>query len=469
MEQSTCNPTIREVTINSPAPHPYSDYLRRKGDSFVHTKRELTAADLRHRGLDGPLVTQLESNVRTLVPALTALSEAIHADPELGLAETRTVRRIATALDRHGVDVEIGSFGLPTSFHAVIGRGEPRVAVLAEYDALPEVGHGCGHNVIAAAAVGAFLSLRGIVERTGGSVELIGTPAEENAGGKELILQAGGFDGLAAAVMVHPAGRDVASWSSYSGRRALVATFTGQSAHAAANPFLGRNALDAALLAQHGIALLRQHMLPTDRLHFIVTDGGAVANVIPDHAELGGSVRSLDLDTLAVLSSRVEDIMRGAAIATGTEVELSWDATPPYLPMRPSHLLGARYVNALSGRRDVWWHVDSGEASGSTDMGNISHWVPAIHPTIAIAPPTASSHSHEMAQHAISARAQEGIKDGALALARVLGDMLADEELRADVAAEFEAAGGRQRADQVLPGYSGTSLDEVQQVTGSNS
>lgn len=433
----------------------------------MHTKRELTPADLRHRGLDGSSVADLESNVESLAPALIALSEAIHADPELGLAETRTVRRIATMLEEHGVDVEVGSFGLPTAFRAVLGSGEPRVAVLAEYDALPEVGHGCGHNVIAASAVGAFLALRGIVERTGGSVEIIGTPAEENAGGKELILRAGGFDGLAAAVMVHPAGRDVASWSSYSGRRALVATFTGQSAHAAANPFLGRNALDAVLLAQHGIALLRQHMLPTDRLHLIVTDGGTAANVIPDRAELRGSVRSLDLDTLAVLSGRVEDIMRGAAIATGTEVHLAWDATPPYLPMRPSHVLGARYVNSLAGRRDVWWHVDSGEASGSTDMGNVSHWVPSIHPTIALAPPTASSHSHEMAEYAVSTRAQEAIKDGAMALARVLGDVLADDELRADVAAEFEAAGGRQRADGILPGYSGSTLEGVQQATGS--
>lgn len=432
---------------------PYDDYLQRKGALLNHRQRHLGPGDLRHRGLGEVPLAQVRAAVAGLAPGLCRLSDAIHADPELGLAETRTVERIAAMVRGHGVDVEVGCFGLPTAFRAVIGAGEPRVAVLAEYDALPEIGHGCGHNVIAAAAVGAFLALREVVGGTGGTVELIGTPAEENAGGKELILQAGGFDGLAAAVMVHPGGRDVASWSSYSGRRALVATFTGQSAHAAANPFLGRNALDAALLAQHGIALLRQHMLPTDRLHMIVTDGGAVPNVIPDRAQLTGSVRSLDLDTLAALSHRVEDVMRGAAIATGTAVDLAWDRTPPYLPMRPSHLLGARYVNALADRREVWWHVDSGDASGSTDMGNVSHWVPAIHPTIAIAPTTMPSHSHAMAQQSVSPQAHEGIRDGALALARVLGDVLADEQLRADIAAEHAAAGGRQRADAVLPGY----------------
>ncbi|WP_235912095.1 M20 family metallopeptidase [Ruania zhangjianzhongii] len=434
-------------------PGPYDAFLRRKNERLPHRARPLTAADTPHAGLEQVLAAQLDSSVDRLLPELQDLSRAIHADPELGFEEVRTVDRIADLLAVHGVPAQVGAFGLPTALRARAGSGEPRVAVVAEYDALPDIGHGCGHNIIAASAIGAFLALREIVARTGGTVELIGTPAEENGGGKELILRAGGFDGIGAAVMAHPGNRDVASWSSLAGVRRLEATFTGAAAHAAAAPFLGRNALDATVLAYQGIAMLRQHMLPTDRVHVIVPEGGDVANVVPERASLRGSVRSLDLDTLAVLSARVEDVLRGAALATGTELSLTWDPTPPYLPMRPNLTLCARYVRALEDRRETWWHVDTGDSSGSTDMGNVSYWVPAIHPTIAAAPIGMPSHSGQMAEQSITEAGDAAIRDAARALARVAGDFLADAQLREAVADEFDRSGGPQRASDVLPGY----------------
>lgn len=434
-------------------PGPYDEFLRRKNERLPHRARQLTAADTPHTGLEDALATHLDAEVDSLLPDLTSLSRALHADPELGFEEVRTVGRIVELLAAHGVQAEVGAFGLPTALRATAGSGGPRVAVLAEYDALPEIGHGCGHNIIAASAIGAFLALRHVVARTGGSVELIGTPAEENGGGKELILRAGGFDGIGAAVMAHPGNRDVASWSSLAGVRRLEATFTGAAAHAAAAPFLGRNALDATVLAYQGIAMLRQHMLPTDRVHVIVPDGGEMANIVPELAGLRGSVRSLDLDTLAVLSARVEDVLRGAALATGTELALTWDPTPPYLPMRSNLTLCARYVRALEDRRETWWHVDTGDSSGSTDMGNVSSWVPAIHPTIAVAPVGMPSHSRQMAEQSITAAGDAAIRDAARALARVAGDFLADAELRQAVAEEFDRSGGAQRASDVLPGY----------------
>ena len=434
-------------------PGPYEDFLRRKNERLPQRARPLTATDTPHAGLDEDLAGQLDAAVDARLPELVALSRAMHADPELGFEEERTVGRIADLLAAHGVVAQVGAYGLPTALRATAGSGEPRVAVVAEYDALPEIGHGCGHNIIAASAVGAFLAVRDIVTRTGGTVELVGTPAEENGGGKELILRAGGFDGIGAAVMAHPGNRDVAAWSSLAGVRRLEATFTGAAAHAAAAPFLGRNALDGTVLAYQGIAMLRQHMLPTDRVHVIVPEGGEVANIVPERASLRGSVRSLDLDTLAVLSARVEDVLRGAALATGTELSLTWDPSPPYLPMRSNLTLCARYVRALEDRRETWWHVDTGDSSGSTDMGNVSHWVPAIHPTIAAAPVGMPSHSAQMAAQSITDAGDAAIRDAARALARVAGDFLADAELRVAVAEEFARSGGPQRAADVLPGY----------------
>ena len=261
---------------------------------------------------------------------------------EIGFAEHRSVARIAALLAAHGVDVEVGAFGLETAFrasgHATSGfavsvasgpesravasgpeaseseASGPHFAIIAEYDALPGIGHACGHNIIAGVAVGAFLAAAPIVARLGGRLSLIGTPAEENGGGKELIIRAGGFDDVDAAGMVHPgAGSGTGSvlGQRTTGVRRVAATYHGRAAHAAGAPWLGRNALDEVVTAYQGVAQLRQHILPTDRIHGIITDGGAAPNIVPERAAALFYVRSADVDGLRDLTERVVAVLEG--------------------------------------------------------------------------------------------------------------------------------------------------------------
>lgn len=402
-------------------------------------------------GASAEVADRLVARVEQLEDELFALVVDMYENPEIGFEEVRTVGTIAQLLRRHGVEVEVGTYGLPTSFRAVAGTGRPRIAILAEYDALPGVGHGCGHNIIAATAIGAFLAVRDVVAQTGGAVELIGTPAEEGGGGKEYVLAAGGFDQVDAAIMLHPGSKeDVVAHLSSTGRRQVEVVYTGQASHAAGRPYLGRNALDAVVMAYQGLAQLRQHMLPTDRLHAVITDGGHVPNVIPERAALMGYVRSLHLDTLAVLSDRVEDVFHAAAHATGTQCTITWDITPPYLPLRQNLVLGSRYIRALAGRRDVLLTVDPGEASGSTDMGNVTQYVPGIHPSLTFIPPSIPGHSSQLADQTVTPAGRRAVVDGAIGLARTAADFLSDADLRAEVAREFAASGGRARASDAF-------------------
>src|SRR5699024_7156073 len=221
-----------------------------------------------------------------------------------------------------------GTGAVPTAVTAQLGDPDsgPQVAITAEYDALPGVGHGCGHNVIAASSLGAFLALAPLFDGEDplpGGVTLIGTPAEEGGGGKELLIQAGVFDGYDAAVMVHPGNRDIGAAAS-SAKRQVVATFTGRTAHAAANPHLGRNALDGAVTAYQSIAQLRQHILASDKVHGVFLEGGTRPNIVPERPVLEVFLRSASFVGLRSLSERVEATFHGAAQAAGVQVELTW-------------------------------------------------------------------------------------------------------------------------------------------------
>jgi amidohydrolase len=374
---------------------------------------------------------------------LLELSHDVHANPELGFAEYGAARAVARTLADQGVEAQVGCWGLDTAVRATTGRGDPTVVLIAEYDALPEIGHACGHNVICATAVGAFLALRQLGDDLQGTVELIGTPAEEGGGGKELIARAGGFDHTTAALMVHPAGMDVADHP-WLGVRQVTVTYHGLTAHASMMPFLGRNALDATVLAYTGVAQLRQHMLPSDRLHGIITDGGRAPNIVPDRASAHFYIRSAEPETLATLTERVQAVLESAAAATGTTAEVTWDPCPPYLPVRNNRPLAARYaINVADRDRHV---LPRGVAptwmAASTDMGNISVRIPAIHPLLAIAPPEVTIHSPEFAEWAASDRADEATLDGAIGLARTAVDICADAELRAAMTDDFDAEGG---------------------------
>lgn len=375
--------------------------------------------------------------------ALVRLSRELHADPEEGFAEHRSVQRVAELLRTRGHEVELGTGGVETAFRAGVGSGRPHVAVLAEYDALPEIGHGCGHNIICAAGVGAFLGAAEVIGETGGRLSLVGTPAEEGGGGKEHLARAGVFDDVDAVVMLHPFSHDIAAHP-FLGRRQVEVVFRGIAAHASAQPFMGRNALDAVVAMYQGVAALRQHVPSTDRVHGIITDGGKRPNVVPERAAGLFYLRSAAPGSLRDLAGRVEDVARGAAAMTGCGVELHWDVSPPYLPIRHNAALAARWAvhQAELGRTALPRGVVPDYLTGSTDLGNLSYRMPAIHPMIALSGRNLSLHTAEFAAAAGSETGDRAVVDGATGLALTTVDYLADAELRRAARDEFEEAGG---------------------------
>lgn len=421
----------------------YLESLRLGTERAAATAASLSSA---FAGAAEDLLAATEAAVESARPDLLALSHDLHAHPEEAFGEHRSVRAVADLLARHDVEAQVGVHGLETALEARVSHGTgPTVAVLAEYDALPGVGHGCGHNVIAASAVGAFLGLVSAL-RSGavsGTAVLLGTPAEEGGGGKELMARAGALEGVDAVVMLHPFTYDVAV-QPFLGRRQVKATYTGVAAHAAAQPFQGRNALDAVVAGYQGIAMLRQHMPLSDRVHGVVLDGGARPNVVPETAASEYYVRSADPVTLADLCTRVEAILVAAAAMTGTGVTLEWDAQPAYLPIRANLEMAARWTvhQRRRGRAALPPGVVPESLAGSTDLGNVSVRVPSIHPMLAIAGPEKSLHTKDFAAAAGSATGDAGVLDGAVGLALTALDVLADPALLAAVRAEFEDAGG---------------------------
>ncbi|GAA3650290.1 amidohydrolase [Microbacterium marinilacus] len=387
-----------------------------------------------------------------LRPELERLAIALHEDPEIGFEEHRSAGRLAELLERHGHAAAVGAFGLPTALRVTAGAADgPHFAIIAEYDALPGVGHACGHNIIAGAAVGAFLAVAPIAGRLGGRVSLIGTPAEENGAGKELILRAGGFDDVDAAGMVHPAAGSAASplvAQRTTGVRRVAVTYHGRAAHAAGAPWLGLNALDAVVTAYQGVAQLRQHILPIDRVHGIITDGGAAPNVVPERAAALFYVRSAEIDTLVALTDRVVAVLEGAALSTGTRAEIDVDPVPPYLPLQPNLELTRRWAAAVAGRgREVPPSPPvAAQGGASTDMGNVTRYLPSIHPSIGLGgPDDVTPHNAAFAAWTVQPPAFDALADAAAGLAAAAVDYLADPELREAVAAEFAAEGGRFR------------------------
>ena len=429
----------------------FLDYL----DQETSTRR----ARIRHEespfaGAPAALADAVEARVEALGPDLAKLAAELHRDPETAYQEHRSARRVADLLERHGVDAQVGVHGVETAVRAQAGSGSPVVAVMGEYDALPEIGHACGHNVIAGAGAGAFLALaqtlREDPQAFSGTVLFLGTPAEEGYSGKEIMARNGALDGVDAALMVHPFGQDVVD-QVWLGRRLLTVRFHGMAAHASAQPFMGRNALDAAALAYQGVGLLRQQMPPSDRVHAVITDGGRRPSIIPEYTEMKFYVRSKYPETLRELSGRLEDIARGAALMTGTGLDLEWDGHPPSLPVRTNQVLTGRWLAAerRRGRDPLPPGVLSETLAASTDFGNVSYRVPGIHPLIGIAAPHVALHTREFAAAAGSADAEKGVVDGAAGLALTALDYFCDPALQRAAAEEFAAAGG----PVDVPGY----------------
>ncbi|WP_369370221.1 amidohydrolase [Promicromonospora sp. Populi] len=399
-------------------------------------------------GAPAALHAAVERAAERLEPEIAEIVRRLHEHPQPAFEEHRSAATLVEVLARHGIKAELGSHGVPTAFRAEAGDpAGPTIAICAEYDALPGIGHACGHNIIAAAAVGAFVALHQVLaddDAPAGRVVLLGTPAEEGHSGKEVLARNGALEGIDAAIMVHPYGLDVAD-QVWLGRRLLTWTFTGRPAHASAQPYMGRNALDAATLAYQGIGLLRQQMPPVDRVHATIAEGGTRPSIITERAVVHLYARSKYVDTLRDLSRRLDDVARGAALMTGTDVEISWDdGAHPSLPVRTNRALTERWVTAQRrrGRDPLPAGVLSETLAASTDFGNFSFRIPGIHPLVQVAAPDIALHTAEFAAAAATPAAVSAAVDSAAGLASTALDYLSDAGLRAAVHEEFAAEGG---------------------------
>lgn len=369
---------------------------------------------------------------------LLDLSHTIHGEPELALEEFKAAAHLSEAVERHGLIVQREAFGLATGYAAEFGReGGPVIAILSEYDALPGIGHACGHNIIATSGLGAALALSKL--KLPGRVRYLGTPAEERIGGKEIMARHGAFDKCDAAMMIHPSNENLITMPCIAIAE-VEAIYHGKSAHASAMPYRGLNALDAVVTAYQSIAQLRQHIRNSDRIHGIITEGGLAPNIVPERAACRFFVRAADAHALGPLKQRVQACFEAGALATGCRLEVLWGDTD-YLDLKTNWPMAELFeTNAVSLGREFFPVKDlpAGYA-GSTDMGNVSHRVPSIHPMLGVAPAGVIIHNAEFTRYAASERGDQAVIDGAKAMAMTALDLMGDAALLASVKSDFQA------------------------------
>jgi len=364
---------------------------------------------------------------------LIALSHKIHENPEPGFNEVKASKWLSAYLETNGFKIERGICQLPTAFRGSYGNGRPHIAFMAEYDALPEIGHACGHNIICTAAVGAAVSTKSAIDQFGGSIVVIGTPAEEIYGGKSIMAERGAFDDIDIAMIVHPSTSNLASARALA-CISLEVEFTGKAAHAAASPQEGVNALEAMILSFNGINSLRQHISEQARIHGIITKGGDAPNVVPAYTAGSFLVRAIDDAYLEELKGKVLNCFKAASLATGAKLKYRWKDY--YAPLTINRTLAQAFANNMRALgREPQPLPERG--FGSSDVGNVSRVVPTIHPEVAIAPRNISLHSSEFAEAAVSKEGNRGLLDGAKALAMTAVDLLADKDLVRKIKEEF--------------------------------
>ena len=369
---------------------------------------------------------RLARDVEERADVLLEVSHSIHEHPELGYEEHHAADLLTGVLADEGFEVERGVAGLDTAFVGRAGTGDgPTIGIFCEYDALPEIGHACGHNIIGAAGLGAGLAAAAVADELGGRVVVLGSPAEEGGGGKVFMAERGVLDDLDAAMMIHPADGDLKAMNVIAVQQVHV-QYHGQSAHAAAFPYKGRNALDAAVLGYMNVAALRQHTRPTERIHGIFTDAGDKPNIVPKYAAAQWYVRSPTLRRLQGLKERVLSCLEAGATAAGCAMEHDW-LDPAYADMIDNPVLVDLFsANAeRTGRHLADPSVAAGVV-GSTDMGNVSYVVPSIHPMLAVAPPGISIHTPEFTAFARGEEGDRAVLDGARAMAMTVADLWLD-------------------------------------------
>lgn len=382
--------------------------------------------------------------VDAMADELLAVSHAIHQKPELAFKEYFACETLTNALSEHEMNPEVGIFTLPTAFEATLNADSdgPVVAILAEYDALPKIGHSCGHNLIATSALGAALALQKIADQLPGKIRLIGTPAEEKGGGKEIMARAGAFEGVDAAMMIHPAGVNIATMPCICVSEVEV-IYHGKSSHASSAPHKGINALDGLLLAYQAISNLRQHIRPTERIHGIITRGGDAPNIVPDDTAGEFYVRAANERDLAKLKPRVQACFEAGAKGSGAEVEVKW-SNVDYLDLNTNWPLAEEFQQRAEtlGREFLPIKGLGSAGAGSTDMGNVSYRVPSIHPMLACAPRNVVIHNPEFAKWAGSEMGDNAALDGAKSLAMTAAAFLRNPGLQQESRKAFDVSQG---------------------------
>ncbi|MDP8936965.1 MAG: M20 family metallopeptidase [Actinomycetota bacterium] len=369
---------------------------------------------------------------------LLDVSHRVHGQPELLFEERFASQLLVSTLAGAGLDVAFPAYGLETAFAGRAGADTgPLVALLCEYDALPRIGHACGHNIIAAAGLGASLASASVARDAGGRLLALGTPAEEGGGGKVHLADRGAFAGVDAALMVHPAGVDLSEPDVLA-----IATFRveyrGREAHAAAAPHLGRNALDAAVLGYNAVAALRQHIQWTERVHGVFLRAGEKPNIVPDHTVAEWYVRSATSSALQSLKERVLACLEAGAAAAGCTMDVQ-PTCPEYSDLRTNRALLELYrANSERLGRPVPDPTPATRVVASTDMGNVSHLVPSVHPMVRVSPPQVALHTAEFARWAVSDEGDRAVIEAAKAMAMTVVDLWLRPEAREEVRAAFD-------------------------------
>jgi amidohydrolase len=379
---------------------------------------------------------KIKAVVIEVMPELIEISCFIHDNPEMGYKEFKASSRLEKSLEEHGFEVEKGIYGIETAFRGTYksNKDGPRIAFMCEYDALPEVGHGCGHNLISTMGLGAGIALKSIIDEIGGAVVVFGTPAEETSGSKVEMVKKGAFDDITVAMMVHPAPITEESGNSLA-LSELQFEFTGKASHAAKSPELGINALDAAVLFFNGMNALRQHVTSDVKMHGIIEEGGQAPNIIPDKSVIKMYVRAAKKDLRDEVARKVMNIGEGAALMTGATVKIS-RLGESYDDIRTNSRLSDTFNKNLTSLGEKEINKNS-TSLGSLDMGNVSYVVPTIHPWLGFGEPTLALHTKEFADCAVSKKSEDVIFKGACAMAMTAYDVITSKELMCGIKKEF--------------------------------
>jgi amidohydrolase len=364
------------------------------------------------------------------------VSTFLFDNPEVAFHEEHACKYLTNNLREQGFDVELGVGGLNTAFRASIGNSAPTIAILAEYDALPGLGHACGHNLIAASALAAGIALSRLTDRPPGQIQIIGTPAEEGGGGKIILAKAGIFEEVHAAMMFHPASKNLVNRGSLASAK-LVLDYFGKASHAAAAPEDGVNALDALLLTFNNIHAIRQTLSPRDRIAGIITHGGEACNIIPAYTSAIFSIRSTTARRRDYLIQRVIACAQAGADAISCRLESK--ISPGYAEIIPNPVLAHLFAENLTVLGRTVSEPDSNERMGSTDMGDLSHLLPCIHPYLETVPLNVAGHTEAFRDLCLSEPARAAMLDAAKALAMTTLDLLANPDYLSQARDEFEA------------------------------